>query len=69
MPAQYVIWSRFHIQTTKKKKKTNLKKWKTHINIHIYTVGKPNQNEAGATAAFLAGSLGKCINTTSFLSY
>lgn len=50
-------------------KKKHLKKWKTHINIHIYTVGKPNQNEAGATAAFLAGSLGKCINTTSFLSY
>lgn len=66
MPAQYVIWSKFHIQTTKKKK--NLKKWKTHINIHIYTVGKPNQHEAGATAAFLAGSLGKCINTP-FLSY
>lgn len=72
MPAQYVIWSKFHIQTTKPPppKPQNLKKWITHTNIHIYPVGKKTkQNKADATAAFLARSLGKCINTTSFLSY
>lgn len=37
MPAQYVIWSKFHIQTTKKKKK-NLKKMEnTYKHTHIHS--------------------------------
>lgn len=81
MPAQYIIWSKFHSQTTKKKptppqknpptNQTTLKKIKKHIQTYTYTQwGKrENPNEADALAAFLARSLGTWINTTSFLSY
>ena len=64
--AQYIIWSKFHIQTTKKKKKPLKKK---HILTHAYT--QSEKNEADTMQHFLARLLGKCINinTPSFLSY
>lgn len=36
--AQYIIWSKFHIQTTTKKQ--TLKKGETHTYTHIHTVEK-----------------------------
>lgn len=61
---QYIIWSKFHIQTTEKK---NLKKKKGKTQTHAHTQWK--RTEADAMQHFLARLLGKCINTASFLSY
>lgn len=42
--AQYIIWSEFHIQTTKKKNEKALKR--KHIQTHAYTQWEKNEADA-----------------------